>query len=158
MKLFLLILSLVLAFRSPAQDDRIWIDANINNQPVHLILDTGAGVPLALFSSAVKKLGLEEIPPPAGIKPVPDEIIFAGKVKSCNLDFGDTNFDVPAAVLENPVGWHSGLEVDGVIGWSASKSNVLSFNGPTLRMNLLPSVPEDTLDWPRFPINTKGLS
>ena len=42
-----------------ADDERIYLDANINGEPVRFAFDTGTGVPFAIFSKTAKRLNLK---------------------------------------------------------------------------------------------------
>src|SRR6516225_3879094 len=42
-----------------ADDERIFVNASINDTPVRFIFDSGAGVPFLLFSATAQKLGLK---------------------------------------------------------------------------------------------------
>jgi hypothetical protein len=49
--------------RASSIDERIWINAKINGQPVRFAYDTGWGNNQTLFSTTAKRLGLKVTPP-----------------------------------------------------------------------------------------------
>jgi len=134
-----------------ADDERIWLNAKINGQPVRFAFDTGTGANFVLFSTMAKKLGLKVTPPDPNQKPAPGQIIL-GTTELCNLDFGITNVRTSVNVLEMP-GYLKSSQ-DGWIGWPALSNNIIYMDVAASRVDLLTNIPADSTNWMQFHIET----
>ena len=130
-------------------DERIWIDAKINGQPVRFACDTGAGFGLALFSTAAQRLGLKVTPPDQ--KPAAGGVA-VGTTELCNLDLGITNTKVSLDVVELPAYFKWAEEADGAVGWPALSNNVIHLDLAVPEVSLLTNVPPKTANWVKFRI------
>ena len=131
-------------------------DGKINGQPVHLLLDTGSGVPILVTQPAAKRLGLKT-------KPIKDqEIVSAENI----VELGATK-----AVLELPGRdgrkGYSGkafvdiveksaaltvIGVDGVAGWPLIRRRITQFDAVKGEFHFLDEVPAEAKGWAKFTI------
>jgi hypothetical protein len=72
-----------------ATDERIWVDAKINGNPVRFAFDTGTGASVVLFSTAAQRLGLKITP--SNSQSGPDGVV-TGTTELCNLSIGEDDF------------------------------------------------------------------
>jgi hypothetical protein len=127
-----------------AIDARIWVDVEINKQPVKFIFDTGAGGTI-LFDFAATRLNIKSTPPPE------DAVIPAGMTAyslSEPVDltiFNQTLPGVQLAVVNSPF---PNLEsVDGVIGWPNLRDNRIHLTGRDLHFRFAAEIPAETSSW-----------
>ena len=143
MKTSLTIISvLVSSFWAGAIDERIWVDAKINGHPVQFAFDTGFGLPIAIFTSEARKLGLKITPP--SHEPDPGKAAF-GTTEPCDLDLGTTNFhttvftyDLPDYLKEKAVG---------IVGWPAVSENIFSLDAIRQEMVFFKDAPKVDKPW-----------
>ena len=124
----------------------------INGTSAHLIVDTGSGLPITLFSPSLAKFGMKIVErgsPATDTKPgrvVPDVS------QPCKIEvFGKTFHSVKLPVLPIPP-WAGGEEEDGIVGWSAIRSNVWWLSLAERAIAPLETVPSDALTWTKFSI------
>lgn len=137
----LFVLTMAAALAAGAEE-RIWLQAKINNQPVRLCFDSGSCIS-ALCPQAVKKLGLKFFPGPANG-------IVAGHTEDCTLDLegvtGPANFpvlDLPANVI---------ADFDGLIGWWTVSPNVVWIDALAPAVTFLEEVPAKVARWNPFAV------
>ena len=138
-----IILAIILTFfcitAIKADDERIWVHAKINGNPVRLVLDTGTSGDIALYSTTVKRLGIKYTPPDSHSG---SGLTSVGWTEPCNLDLGtnNANFSFHTDDISFGKGIRLGvLEVpeylkpseDGIIGWAAIKDKVISIDAVT---------------------------
>jgi hypothetical protein len=130
-----------------AEDERIFVNARINGQPVRLAYDTGVSVPLILLSTAAQRLHLKVNPPPAGALIGPGEapVGWTDQERLDFDDFGFTNIETSVAIGEVPPGVKP--NVDGMVGWPALSNNVFSVNFVTHTLTLFTNETQSFADW-----------
>src|SRR5258708_9770057 len=146
-----IILTCLCFFAVKAEDERLSIDAKISGKPVRLIFDTGLSVPLVLFSTTAKKLGLKVTLPPPDNKPEPGQTPM-GLTGPCDFDLGVTNLEAYFSVIEMPA--YLKWDEDGILGWPAISNNVFSMDFVAHKLNLLTNVPEESRIWLKFQVRT----
>jgi len=135
-----------------ANENRIWLDAKINNQPVRLIFDTGCNT-VVLFRSTAERLRLQITPPPPGIKPIPGTVL-DGYTNSCELKLWNQTIKTRFNIVNMPKIADS--EVEGLIGWPVLRSNIIEFNAKKGRMQPLSRLPAKVKSWQKFPIRSNS--
>jgi hypothetical protein len=144
----LIILMLCAATFSHAAE-RIWLNAKINDQSVHLCFDSGSSYN-ALTPQTLKKLGLKFI------SASPNELfhgVLAGDTEECALAFDEyggcmTTF----LVLDVPAYASPDTDFDGLIGWWTMSQNILRIDAVAGKLTPLPTVPKQTAQWVRLSI------
>ena len=106
-------------------DERIFIDAKINDQPVHFAFDSGMGVPFLLYSETARKLNLKTTPTPADAK-IGSGQFPIGWTDAQTLEILGSTGKVCFAVAEIPS--YLKPDEDGVVGWQALTENVFSLD------------------------------
>jgi len=106
-------------------DERIFIDAKINDQPVRFAFDSGAGVPFLLYSETAKKLNLKVTPPSADAKVGAGQVP-AGWTDIQTLEILGSTVKTRLAVVEIPP--YITSNEDGAVGWPALASNDFSLD------------------------------
>jgi hypothetical protein len=138
-------------FAAPDTRDRPFVDVRINDQPVHLTIDTCSST-LAVFSSAADRIGLK-YHKPEGFDP---NRVRPGRVRPfrsdpCRLTVENQNghaLRIDEAegrrrirILEIPAG------LDGLIGWPNIAKNILHLDWGQKTLESLPAVPSQALPW-----------
>jgi hypothetical protein len=131
--LFIIILLSFCISIAKANDNRIYVNARINNKPVRLMVDTGTTAPLALYSTTADKLSIHYNSP--SVSPS-QGFVNVGQTDPCvvymphdilgtdtNLFFYD-KMPVPVInILPN-----ENLPEDGIVGWPAFRNGVFSID------------------------------
>ncbi len=130
-------------------EERIWLDATINDQSCHLCFDSGSSCNV-LTPQIVKRLGLKFIPASLdknlqGVLP--------GDTEKCRLKFGDSGgcettflvFDLPAYVSAD-------MDIDGLIGWGTMSQNIMWIDAVAGKLTPLLTVPKKAARWSQFSI------
>src|SRR5215467_4239421 len=110
---------------SRAAEERLWIEAKINGQPVKLAFDTGAEMSV-LFRPTAERLGLQITNWPAGKKAAPGKVPY-GWAESCVLSVWGLTNKATFAVIDVPAAVHS--ELEGVLGWEVWRRSIIRIDG-----------------------------
>ena len=151
---FALLISIMWLWSTTARaDERIWLDARINNQPVRLIFDTGAEG-LILFAPTAERLGLKVVAPPPEIIPGAGKVV-TGTTEDCTLSIQSMGATVRFQVVNSPsyLRW----DVDGVVGWDAIYRGIFCIDALAKSVVILPAVPAEITSWLRFPVATNSI-
>jgi hypothetical protein len=140
-------------FSLQADDDRIYVPAKINGQPVRLAFDTGSGFPYILFSSTAQRLNLSVRSPPAGV-PIGRGQVPLGLTSPQKLDLGFTNFQADFGVIEVPSYLHN--DIDGAVGWPAFNDNVCTLDFSSGTLSAFTNNPDTLSDWIKCRIQTNS--
>jgi hypothetical protein len=143
-----LVLLLLLAWRPLQADDRIFLEAKLNGQPLKLVFDTGAGE-LVIFRSVAEARGLKISPPPAEVVPKPGQVLFSRTEPVTFELFGRANPETRLGVVDHPASIPP--DFDGLVGWPNVRSNIWFISGSELKIHLLPAVPAETAGWIKLP-------
>jgi hypothetical protein len=135
--------------RAAGLEERIWVDAKINGQPVRLVYDTAASFSPVLFTTTAQRLGLKFTMP--DLKPAAGEVVF-GKTEICHLDFGTTDARIFFYVVELPTYFKWAQDVDGVLGWPALSNDIIYLDLVVPMLGRLPAAPKETAGWEKFRI------
>lgn len=138
------------AWLAAAQDgDRIWVNGQINGQPVRLIFDTGMSSPV-LFKPAADRLKLKVEAPPANVQPKPGETLVS---RSEMVDFAVQSFAlrVQFPVLELPA-YATDSPGDGILSLRAIPAKVYAFDVFYDQLDLRDTLPLAAMSWPKFPL------
>lgn len=144
--LWLLVLCLPVA--QAANENRIWLDAKVNNQPVRLIFDTGCDTAV-LFRSTAERLGLEITDPPDNAKAARGQVL-VGYTNVCELKLFNQSIQTRFNIITLPSSARS--EVEGLIGWPPLRSNIIAFDASKHRMSVLGRLPAKVEGWQKFPL------
>lgn len=141
----LLLLALALApVTNVLADDRISVDAKINDRLIKLAIDTGADS-LFLFQGSMVRLGVKTTPPPAGLSLKPGELA-AGLTEPVKFElFGSVSRDFRLKVLDHPPSMPP--DVDGAIGWKNIRKNLWILRGASRQLHFLKKIPAETAGW-----------
>jgi len=134
-----------------AVDDRIFIPAKINGQPVQLAFDTGAQHH-TLFRRTTDRLGLKVTPPPADYTPPPG-LVSGGLVEPCRLEIGTSSAQVRFRALEIPAFLR--FAADGVLSWHGLTDAIIAIRWDRKEAGPLAAVPEPARRWLKRPLRPK---
>ncbi len=126
-------------------DERIWVDAKINDKPARLIFDTGADR-LILFRKGAERLGLRMTNSPLDFLP-PAGAAVMGVTEQCKVTLWQTSRIASLASVEIPAYLHT--RADGVLGWQPISDNIVMIDATTLKVNFLSRVPKEVTAWTR---------
>ncbi len=141
---WLLLLTAVATAAFVKADDRILIDAKLNDQPLKLAFDTGASE-LTIFRRVAEQRGLKVVPPPADARLKPGEV-FASRTEPVKLElFGQTSLNMLLGVIDSPP--NLPLDTDGQIGWPTIRNNIWFLSGSTSKFTLLKELPPEAAGW-----------
>jgi lipoprotein NlpI len=133
------------------QQERFLADARINDKPVRLIYDTGAGVTL-LHTRAAKRLGLKVSKPPSSPKPPPGRVKI-GHTELCQFTVGQETYRLKLATLHLPWPWGGLVDFDGAIGWPDLKDDFFAIDAADDAIKRVDRLPQDTNGWTRLPLS-----
>jgi hypothetical protein len=153
--LAVVISALLLSARSAlAQtDERLWIAAKVNGQPVRLAFDTGSSH-LLLFRKGAVRLGLRVTNAPPDVKLNPGEVPM-GRTEECRLAIeGDPEFTISFGVVDVPPVLDR--VCDGLIGWGALSPSIIEINARAGVVNQLTNVPPEATTWLTLRIQTNA--
>jgi hypothetical protein len=102
-------------------EDRIPIDAKINDRPVHLAFDTGAEMSV-LYRAAAERLGLR-ITKAEHEGPIPSWRVPLDVAEPCNFVVGGVSQKATFGIIDAPP--HLLSDIDGVIAWSSMRNQVV---------------------------------
>ncbi len=152
--MFILLISIMcLWVTTTFADERIWLDAKINNHPVRLIFDTGADG-LILFAPTAERLGLKVAEPPPGIIPDAGKVV-GGTTEDCTMSIQSVTTTVRFQVVNSPDYLH--WDGDGVVGWNALYSGIFCIDALAKNVVTLSDVPAEATSWLRFPVATNSI-
>lgn len=140
-----------------ADDDRIWIDASVNNKPARFVFDTESPERYLLYRKSVDRLGLA-LRNVRGDKHSSNKQEFDGHVRAytemCSLKIGKDSLkawfwigDLPP-FLDTPA--------DGLFGWPWITNCVTMIDGKNQIIERYPKVPLNTTDWVKLPVQTNS--
>src|SRR5882724_5989066 len=134
-------------------DDRILLDAKINDQPVRLAFDSGFGAGICIWRNVAQQLSLAIESPPADLKPAPGEIAVA-KTAPAKVDLcGRTFPNIRISVLDYPP--YMPMEIQGLVGWESVKHQVFEVRVASGLMATHDRIPEGTNTWLKMPVRTE---
>lgn len=127
-------------------EDRLWVDAAINGQPVRFAFDTGAGI-LVLFAHTASRLGLSFTNATQPVRLVPGKVT-VGWTETCCLQILGNTSHARLAVMDKPSMLPT--RVDGFVGWPNISNNILRIDAAQGTLSGLSLVPDCTTNWARF--------
>jgi hypothetical protein len=130
-------------------EERIWLDAKINDQSCHLCFDSGTSYNV-LTPQVVKRLGLKFNPasPDANFKGV-----LPGDTEKCSLILGEFGgCETTFLVFDLPAYASADLDIDGLIGWWTLSQNIMRIDAIAGKLIPLPAVPKEATQWSQFTI------
>jgi hypothetical protein len=130
-------------------EERIWLSAKINDQPVHLCFDTGCNGNV-LTPQTVKKLGLKFIPAPTNVL---SRGVLAGDTEICTVTIDGGNVWTSSfLVLDLPTYTYGGKDFDGLIGWWSMSPNIMRIDAVSGKVTPLYTVPKHATKWNQLSI------
>ena len=121
-------------------EDRLWVDAAINGQPVRFAFDTGAGT-LVLFAQTAARLGLS-------FSNATQQVRLAPGTEACSLQILGSTSNTRLAVMDKPSMLPT--RVDGFVGWPNISNNILRIDAVQGTLTGLSVVPDCTTNWTKF--------
>jgi hypothetical protein len=146
MRTVVITLALFLRVLVSFADERIWVDAKINDKPARLIFDTGADR-LILFRRGAERLGLRITNSPLDFLPPPGAAVM-GVTERCKVTLWRTSRIASLASVEIPTYLHT--RADGVVGWQPISRNIVMIDATALNVKFLTRVPEEVTTWTRL--------
>jgi len=131
---------------SDATEQRIPIDAKINDKPVHLAFDTGADKSL-LLRDVAKRLGLKILKRELK-EPIPAGKIAADLAEECNVTFGGISAKARFGVIDAPS--HVRSDVDGFISWNWFTNHVVLIDFEWKSITVTDDPPERVNKWNKW--------
>lgn len=148
---FVIVLSLsVLCLSLGRAEDRIWVDGKINNQPVRLIFDTGAGGPV-LWKQSAGRLGLKFTLPTDRTPTSPSSVV-VGQTEFCEFNLSGSIHKMWFAVYDLPDFIYARDKGDGVLGWGALENDIYLIDASANKVTALAVLPEKVKAWKKFRI------
>jgi len=124
-------------------EDRLLIEAKINDQPVVLAFDTGAEYSM-LFARTAERLKLKATEPPPGVELPPGLAIS----EECRFTLGDVTKHWQLAILKLPP--HVRPRVDGVLGWANVSGGIIRVAADKRIVYPLPRLPDELDNWTKW--------
>jgi len=148
-RLPLVLAAVACLFLAGCADDsgnRFLVDAKINDQPVHLALDTGSNRP-ALFQPTPARLGIKIVQAAPTVQ-LPAASTPAGVTEACTLAFWNGTTATRFGVITMPP--YLDNTFDGLLGWPNLQQNILQFDALNHTCTVLNQVPAETSTWVKF--------
>jgi hypothetical protein len=134
-----------------AENDRIWIEATINDKPARFVLDTGSPKFYTLYRKSAERLGIAVTN--FSSNSISTNDVWAGYTGINDLKIGDSSLSTWFWVLDSPMD-STRLTGDGIIGWPTLTNCVAMIDAKAGMAVRFQSVPVDTNGWIRLPIET----
>jgi hypothetical protein len=135
---------------APGAKDYPFLEAQVNDHPLRLQIDTGAEV-LMVFSYAADRIGLPYQKPPQSADPnrlKPGRfMVYSSDLCSLRLDNREAQMRLP--ICEVPP-WVQSGGLDGVVGWRVLSNNILHIDWGQKMLEPVPQVPGPAEQWQRF--------
>lgn len=128
-------------------EDRLPLDAKINNQPVRLAFDTGAEYPV-LFRGAAERLGLKISKAWDKDQPLAPGKVPMDRAEECILDFGYGPQKSTFGVVDMPGGLPA--DIDGVISWNVFTNFVIELDAEKPGWGFLADLPTNLNGWAKW--------
>jgi Aspartyl protease/PDZ domain len=135
-----------------AEEDRLWVDAKINDKPVKLVFDTGSEFSFLLRPTA-ERLGLHVTNWSGGTNIALGKTPY-GIAESCELSLSGLSNKVMFGVIDVPAGVHS--EIDGTLGWECCKRSIVAFDCANHRFAAVDQPPEAAARWNKVLVRTNA--
>jgi hypothetical protein len=131
-------------------DDLIRVDLKINDVPVSLVADTGAGPGIILFDQSADRVRVKSPAVGPTDKPAPGKAI--GRLSEpCTMDgFGLVHFKTPVVVMASP--GNKPVDIDGLIGWGFLKQRNLLLEAADSKFVVGGALPAATTGWTKFQV------
>lgn len=129
-----------------ADDDRIWIEATINDKPARFVFDTGAPNYFVLYRKGAERLGVIVTNTPS------DSEGFNGYTGMCSMRIGEDSLTTSFWVFDWPT--FGNVSGDGLIGWLSVTNCVTMIDAKAQMVQLFSAVPMDTRGWVKFGVQT----
>lgn len=140
-----------------ADDDRIWIEATVNDKPARFVFDTESLERYLLYRKSVDRLGLAMRNVPSD-KHSSNKQEFDGYVRAytqiCSLRVGVDSVKASFWVLDLPPVLDT--PADGLFGWPWITNCVTMIDGKNQIIERYSKVPLNTTDWVKLPVQTNS--
>lgn len=144
---------LALITSATCAEARISVDVKINDHPIHMMFDTGAGVDFLLWRTTAEKLQLPITLPPPNYKPPPGNAI-VGKCNAAKVEvLGVTFKDTVLRVYDKPA--YLPGDFEGILGWTIARSGIISLRVAESRCEFVTSIPPEVRLWKQYRIRTE---
>lgn len=138
-KFYFIIFFLFVSHRALAnQPDRLVYKTKINGKKVILAMDTGTSLPIVLWSTTAKNLGLELVTQNQKT------------ISHVKMKFGQEKYQVESRVIAKP----PLINVDGLVGLPFLKGKIWTINWDKMSITEIKAVPEEISNWKSFKLNT----
>jgi hypothetical protein len=132
-------------------EERIWMNADVNGKPAKVFLDTGAPN-FYLFYRSARRLGLEV---PEMMTPIPWNMYYAED--KIHLECPGFQGKICPVIVEAPSYLSIG-KADGFVGWKTISKNIVRIDAENQAMAILHEVPAIARAWTRLKIHTRKPS
>jgi hypothetical protein len=141
-----------------AAEERIWLDASIDDKKADLVLDTATGYSI-VYREAAKRLSLDFTGLSVEERRSCPDIVFA-RTKPYSLRFKGTSVSVRFFVAElptNQVARARDKMGDGILGWHDLRQNIVRLDTRTSTLTTPSELPQDVGKWTRIDVTTNAL-
>ncbi len=137
---------------APGAKDRPCMEAQVNDHPIRLQIDTGAEE-LMMFSYAADRIGLpyQKPPQPAAPSQLKSGHFMVYPSDRCQLRLGNRDVQMRLPICEVPP-WVQSAGVDGVVGWRVLSNNILHIDWGRKMLEPVPQIPGPAAQWQRFDV------
>lgn len=147
-----IMLFLCLACSAAAEESRILMTSYINGQPVKLLFDTGAEVPILFRKTALRlHLDIQEPPDDVSVEPGKVKIAWAEKCQFQLLE-GGAESAIQFAVADMPEFLNT--EIAGVLSWSGLKDQMITIDPYSHRLQIHAALEFEKSEWKSLDIRT----
>jgi hypothetical protein len=133
-------------------DERIWLDAKINDKRAWLCFDSGADA-FILWREGAQRLGLKYVECTTNSAPSEGRVA-GGITEVCTLSLEGTQGKTRFAVVEYPS--YADIDSDGVIGWLGLRNDIVQINAVACKVAFLAKVPKIAAKWTRLGVITNS--
>jgi hypothetical protein len=135
---------------APGVKDRPFMEAQVNNHPLRLQIDTGAET-LMVFSYAADRIGLsyQKPPQPADPNRLKPGHFMVYPSDLCQFKLDNREVRMRLAVCEVPP-WVRSAGIDGVVGWPVLSRNIMHIDWGQKTLEPMPQVPDPAAQWQKL--------
>jgi len=127
-------------------DERLWMQAEINGEPVRLCFDSGAS-DLFLLGGTARRLGLTVTGPPTNVVLYPGAVP-TGTTEECLFKLQSASVKTRFQVFDLPPYLEAGM--DGVVGWGPLRRNRFQVDAEARTVTWLANLPKAALTWTKL--------
>jgi len=134
-----------------AEDERIWIEATVNDREAHFIFDTGDPDYYTLFRVGAERLGITVTNQTGQL-----DSWYTGYTPECSLKIRDQTVKTWFLVIDLPLTLTNHFSADGLIGWPCFTNTVMTIDAKADMMLRFWRVPQDTTGWLKLSLQSNA--